>query len=168
MYFVFQPWWRLSEIQREQERERGREGGGIIYTIIHAKRTLQLAPPSPPSPSLSHRSRCQTFYVLFSHAWLYRIWNTCQSRRPPRPPRPLPLHIPPPLPSLLTASSSSPPLLPSVETLPSIYDPKTLNNSLQRHFTSKWSFISRLFPQNLLTPTNPPPQGEEWREHVSN
>lgn len=80
-------WARYRESRRESEDGRG---GGIIYTIIHAKRTLQLAPPSPPSPSLSHRSRCQTFYVLFSHAWLYRIWNTCQSRRPPPPPQPPP------------------------------------------------------------------------------
>lgn len=51
--------------------------------------------PSLPFLSLSHSSRCQTFYVLFSHAWLYRIWKTCQSRVPP-------LHHPhlPPCPSL--------------------------------------------------------------------
>lgn len=69
---------KCSASKRERERERA------SFSVIHTERTLQ--PTLPLFSSLSHCSRCQTFYVLFSHAWLYRIWKTCQSRVQPPPP----------------------------------------------------------------------------------
>lgn len=138
MYFVFQPWWRLSEIQRE-ERERG-ERGGEHHLHNHPRQADPAARPHPRlplCPSATAQDAKHFMCYLAMPDFIEFEKHASHGYNAP--------HQPPPLPSPFCHHPHPHPPPPPVGTLPSIYDPKRLSKSLRRHFISKLSFIPRLY-----------------------
>lgn len=147
MYFVFQPWWRLSKLQRRGGGEGGkweRERGGEHHLHNHPRQADPAARPHPRLPlrpwATAQDAKHFMCYLVMPDFIEFEK-HASHSYTPPAPP-PTPLSV------VLPSSSCTP--RPhhhhlSVETLSSVYDPKRPNKSLRRHFTSKLSFIPRLY-----------------------